>query len=161
MGDAMKQGFSQIVGDISGGITSQTDVDSYGSMIAPEPAVNSRISQKRIPMPAGFPHSAYASSSSNTPLQTPGLSQVRRPSHQPGITQPSFSSAQSTHRIPQAARQARTTSTAPSIAGQSQSNFRFRGQFASQPGTPGPAIGSGMYSEAEARRVGVLNSRAG
>jgi len=162
MGDVMKQGFNPMVGDFSGGSFGQADGESYVSQeqsIPPDrPLSPPRISQKKITMPAGFPHSAYASSSSHAMSQSAGPPLPRRPTQQ--YEQPPQLSATSSSRcIPQSQIYGRATSTAPSSAEQSQNYFRFRGQFSSQPGTPGPGVDSGMYGEA--RRVGVLNARAG
>ena len=169
MGDAVKKGFSQMVEDLSGGASSQTDGESFTSqdeLVPPDPSSSPGISRRRITMPAGFPHTAYASSSSTTSRQTSGQPNgLRYPTTEPSDAPqqpPPMASASSTHRVPSAQNGRTISSTVPSSSGQNQSQFRFRGQFASQPGTPGLGTGNGldMHGETEVRQVGALNARA-
>ena len=167
MGDAVKKGFSQMVEDLRGGVISQTDGESYTShdqLVSHDHSTTPGISRRRITMPAGFPHTAYASSSSTTSLQTPGQPNgLRYPTTQPSEPprqSPPLPASSSAHRIQPGQNGRTSTSTIPSSSGQSQSQFRFRGQFASQPGTPGPGNGLDMHSGTEARQFGALNARA-
>ncbi|KAK8861316.1 hypothetical protein IAR55_002135 [Kwoniella newhampshirensis] len=184
MSEAMTSGISKMVEDFIGpSAVSQEDDEEYmqeaqdiplESSMAHLPTSPTR-SQKRIPMPANFP-SSYAASSSNTPLQTPGLAKAQHPKMSRRQTQqqqppPSYTPQhqnQSHQRRPSMTATASSSyrpgpasSLAPS---QSQSQFRFRGHFASNPGTPG-GQGLGINHESGmdgngARRVGALNSRA-
>ncbi|WVF66802.1 hypothetical protein IAT40_001544 [Kwoniella sp. CBS 6097] len=119
--------------------------------------------QKRIPMPANF--AAYASSS-NTPVQTPNGPLSARPG---AYTQQSQS--------PRPMASTSSYRAAPSVTpSQSQghvgaggeeagngSQFRFRGQFASNPPTAGIGVSGGinLNGSGAARRMGAFNSRAG
>jgi maintenance of morphology protein 1 len=166
MGEALTQGFSQMVEDLSGGniMVGQDEMGDSASTSVSVSAINEKetyIPQpskrvRRIPMPAGFPGSI---TSSGTPISTPGprtqQPQLRRQQSQgrPQVAR------QHTHYLDtQADRQVRdgttgnSTSMGGSATGSEANQFRFRGQFASQPGTPG--VGQG-------RQLGVLNSRAG
>jgi maintenance of morphology protein 1 len=157
MGEALSQGFSQMVGDLSGGALSlgqdepgdsvSAVPESEASTPAPSlPPRDNRPQQRRIPMPAGFPNGGTNTSSA---LPTPGSNaQTTLPARQPGLSRTgSYLQTQT----------GRATSTAPSTGTSNHTgvnqdqHFRFRGQFASQPGTPGV--------EGERQR-GVLNSRA-
>lgn len=161
MGDAVNQGFNSLVEDISGTAQLQADAELSEVQETPRPSEtvsNPRISQRRIHMPAGFPHSTYASSSSNATSDIPGPSQ-RYPAVQPLSAPPPLSTSASRLRIPPSTSHGHTSSAAPSSAGHNQSNFRFRGQFASQPGTPGSGIEPPIFGQTETRRVGALNSR--
>jgi maintenance of morphology protein 1 len=116
----------------------------------PSPPASPPLGRKRIPMPAGFP--GY----SNIPMDSPGLTPTPGDSRR---QRPQMSAQSSALRIPGGLPPTgRTSSVAPSssrglASGQdtntsnnSNSQFRFRGQFASQPPTPGG--------------LGALNSRA-
>ncbi|WWC87517.1 uncharacterized protein L201_002407 [Kwoniella dendrophila CBS 6074] len=130
--------------------------------------------KKGIPIPANLASSSYATSSSNSaqpqPRRPPYLStQTSRPQSQSNIhmTVPQTQAQQQTNtssitssykqNIPE-------QSTTPSLNG---NQFRFRGQFASNPPTPGAIARDGlgiMDGHANGngpRRLGVFNSRAG
>jgi len=161
MGEALTQGLSQMVGDLSGGALSigqDEPGDSISAVLGNDDDKKQFISTqpsekrpRRIPMPAGFP--GTGTTSTNTPLPTPGPSQHRQahstqPNHTYQSHRPAPLSRSGSYLQTQTGR---TTSTAPSSANQQDQHFRFRGQFASQPGTPG--VGGG-------RQLGALNSRA-
>lgn len=136
-------------------------------------------------MPAGFP--GYSANALNTPTPGTGEGSTRRaaaaalPPQLPAFAPPSTpgraqsSRQQQQFQTPQAQSQAqaqaqgvpvgRTTSVAGvtshtgSAYGDNQSQFRFRGAFASQPPTPGMSMGMNG-ADGQNRRLGALNSRA-
>jgi maintenance of morphology protein 1 len=144
----------------------QSQSQSQPQSQLPSPSASPPIGRKRIPMPAGFP--GYSSSAMDSPALTPTprgesrrstlppqLPAFAQPQGQPRRPQPTTQS--SAHRTPGLATTGRTSSLAPSNSRDgdasgagSNSQFRFRGQFASQP--PTPSVGD--------PRVGALNSRA-
>lgn len=127
--------------------------ERHAHQLPSPPASPPSIRSKRIPMPAGFP--GYSAAAMNTP--TPGAS-TRLPPQLPAFA--AAASSRVPPQTPQAVPAGRTSSVAQSSAYEDNaSQFRFRGAFASQPGTPGVPSGLGM-AEDQQRRRGVLNSRA-
>jgi maintenance of morphology protein 1 len=131
---------------------------------SPPPPIGSVAGRqpKRIPMPVGFP--GYSSNAMNTPITpTPGrtLQQPQTPNPYPS-QRPISGAHASSYRAPGLAvpQTARTSGSMASSMGQGSSansnQFRFRGQFASQPPTPG----AGYSDRDQGGRVGALNSRA-
>lgn len=154
------------------------------------------LGQKKITMPAGFP----SFSNSATPMQTPGAGNSRSPlpmvntQIQASSARPTASTSASSYRP--SSLYATSTSAMPSPAiqgsqrpmsmqldghasagaadpiGRPDSQFRFRGQFASQPGTPRPGYssnggmavngmnGSNQGFPGDQRRVGALNAKS-
>lgn len=145
--EAVREGISQAASDLLNlgpGPDSlpAASVNSEQESHLPSPPASPPLGRKRIPMPAGFP--GYSN-----PMDSPGLTPTPGQSRQ----RPQMSAQSSALRIPGGLPQTgRTSSAAPSssrglASGQeSNSQFRFRGQFASQPPTPGG--------------LGALNSRA-
>jgi maintenance of morphology protein 1 len=151
--EAVREGISKAAADLinlgpgpdslPAGSVDSTQQESH----LPSPPASPPLGRKRIPMPAGFP--GYSNGSMDSPGLTPTPGDLR---HQ--IPRPQMSAQSSALRIPGGLPPTgRTSSAAPSssrglASGQESSNsqFRFRGQFASQPPTPGG--------------LGALNSRA-
>jgi maintenance of morphology protein 1 len=110
----------------------------------PSPPASPPLGRKRIPMPAGFP--GYSNIAMDSPGLTPTPADSRRQQR------PQISAQSSALRIPGGLPPTgRTSSVAPSSSrglasgqdsGNNNSQFRFRGQFASQPPTPGVGIGA-------------------
>jgi len=152
--EAVREGISKAASDLIN--LGPTESLPDGSLVSeqqeshlPSPPASPPLGRKRIPMPAGFP--GYTNS-----LDSPGLTPTPNDSRRQ--QRPQMSAQSSALRIPGGLpTTGRTSSVAPSSNGPGQptnnsnnsnSQFRFRGQFASQPPTPG---GQGL---------GVLNSRA-
>lgn len=150
--EAVREGISQAAADLIN-LGSGPDSLPAGSVNSeqqeshlPSPPASPPLGRKRIPMPAGFP--GYSNSAMDSPGLTPTPGEQRR------NQRPQMSAQSSALRIPGGLPPTgRTSSAAPSssrglASGQEASNsqFRFRGQFASQPPTPGG--------------LGALNSRA-
>lgn len=149
MSDALRKGVSQFVDDFVGGGIPESptpqSVQTTSSTTPPSPR-----QQKRIHMPANFP--GYTPSLGNTPLATPQVPQIprRTSTHPPSHISEDYANAD---RSTSNASSTRISQVAPSNTG--SSHFRFRGQFASQPGTPGIGVEPGY----EQRRLGMLNAR--
>ncbi|OCF45013.1 mitochondrial outer membrane protein [Kwoniella heveanensis CBS 569] len=198
MSEAMSQGLTRMVEDFMGpGMPSdmgtETEEEEYGNDVSegaelaaqqidreemeggfghgavpggiPHSPTTTR-GQKRIPMPANF--AAYASSSSNTPLQTPNGLLAARPgayAQQSQRSRPmaSTSSYRATPSVTPSQSQSQTGAATGEEVGNG-SQFRFRGQFASNPPTPGLGVSAGGMNASVtggARRMGAFNSRAG
>ncbi|WVQ94413.1 hypothetical protein IAU59_001492 [Kwoniella sp. CBS 9459] len=120
--------------------------------------------QKRIPMPANF--AAYASTSANTPLQTPnGLLSSRPGVYSQQSQRPRPMASTSSYRAAPSVTPSQSQSQV-GAGGEEAGNgsqFRFRGQFASNPPTPGIGMTAGMNPNGTggSRRMGAFNSRAG
>lgn len=149
MSDALRKGVSQMVDDLVGvpipdeHSAPSTSAASQVSATVPT-SPRSPKSPKKIVMPAGFP--GYTPSLGNTPLVTP----------QPRRTQPPSSDYASQAVRPSAPSMASSSARGPLAppSATESSQFRFRGQFASQPATPG-------YAQAyDQRRVGALNAQS-
>jgi maintenance of morphology protein 1 len=164
MGQAVRQGLGQIVNDLGLGgdseETSQPGTSVTGTGIDPRMKPNGSTTGlgggerggRKIHMPPGFP-GTFPQSQRTTPLPTPGVgvgssSRVPQTSNQGG--QGAGMGSTSAYRNPAYAAQ-RNTASAGGIS--NDDAFRFRGQFSSQPPTPG--VGG------DERRRGALNSRAG
>ena len=114
-------------------------------------------SQRKITMPAGFPN-GFASQFAS-PAQTPQPQRAleslpyepRRP-HVPSAPRSGYGHIPGAPSVAYSSASRPTPSQYQSMSMDEKSSFRFRGQFASQPGTPGPV---------ETRHMGALNSRAG
>lgn len=171
--------------------TSPTPPEEIG-LPSPPPPLNAQgpatpsVRTKRIPMPAGFP--GYSASAMDTP--TPGgtgdytslnLNRTSLPPQLPAFAPTASSSSahasglsNGTGRVPQTPQpqaqsrpggmaDGRTSSMAPPASNTDNSQFRFRGAFASQPSSQqglGGSTATPSISAEQQRRLGVLNSRA-
>jgi maintenance of morphology protein 1 len=164
--EAVREGFSKAASDLINlgpgpddrlpAESINTDSNSISNpQQLPSPPASPPMGRKRIPMPAGFPGYSSAAMDSPALIPTPGASWGE--SSRRSQAQSQSQQAQSSLRTPGGlAATGRTSSVAPSANSrgpESNSQFRFRGQFASQPPTPGPGMGTQP-------RVGALNSRA-
>lgn len=113
--------------------------------------------QRKITMPAGFPNGF--SSQFASPIQTPQPPRApeslpyepRRP-HIPTAPRSGYGHVAGTPSVAYSSASRPAPSHYQSMSVDEKSSFRFRGQFSSQPGTPGLV---------EQRHMGALNSRAG
>lgn len=178
MNDALRKGVSQMVEDVIGAPNDDEthDIDSRWTSVAPslqgstadlrQKEINdaqrpkdSIRSTKRIPMPAGFPGYPTISAENSVPSTPATEDKYARPApistlNSYNTPRPTASTRNSTQRIPPygTSSQYASSAAAPSVS-QDSAHFRFRGQFASQPPTPG------VDAPRREGRSGALNAR--
>ncbi|WVR04050.1 hypothetical protein IAU60_001049 [Kwoniella sp. DSM 27419] len=174
MSDAVTSGISRMVNDFMGpgmvsemgtstedgtyeGVSEQAvlvareiDQEDREGRIPPHEVSPTRgMSTKRIPMPASF---AKYASSNGTPLDTPDLiARSRPPAYAPQTARPQ-AAATTSYRAAPSVTPSQSQSQVGAGSGATGSQFRFRGQFASNPPTPG------VDGQRSGKRLGALNS---
>ena len=153
-----------MVEDISGGTINSTVPVLNGLAernTGPEiPTSPTRISQRKITMPAGFPHSTYGSSTSDSTSHRFDAPYTQRSLNHNDTRSNSYTNDAVRRDILSERDSGKYSSKTSSMDGRNNPNdFRFRGQFSSQPPTPGPGLTHSVYSESESRAIGALNSR--